>query len=279
MKALGCRAELGSCGSCRRGSIRRTARWTGRRRAPRPDGPRRWRAGRGPRSASTCPRPARRRARCARAPPVWGRSAASSSARVVPGGRRRVDSTRVMAWASARRSPAAARPSASVGVRRRALGQPVLALAQQVEDRRRRRRGCWCPARRWPRRRRRGARRGPAAGSRRRTRRGCRRRLRSRSSSMSCGTSVLWPAAWLDTPTTCTSFSTAARADLRRASRTAGRSRRRSRGRRRRCRSPWRRGRGRPGPSWPPGCAAAGPPPSAKASTSATIPAKPSSPS
>ena len=38
---------------------------------------------------------------------------------------------------------------------------------------------------------------------------------------------------------------------LRRASRTADRSRRRSRCRRRRCPRPWRRGRGRPGPSWP----------------------------
>src|SRR5262249_37903975 len=34
----------------------------------------------------------------------------------------------------------------------------------------------------------------------------------ARSASISAGTSVLWPAACVDTPTTCTSFSTACRA-------------------------------------------------------------------
>ena len=44
----------------------------------------------------------------------------------------------------------------------------------------------------------------------------------------------------------------------REASGTADPRRRRTRGRRTRWRSPWRRGRARPGPSWRPGCAAGG---------------------
>ena len=73
-------------------------------------------------------------------------------------------------------------------------------------------RGCWCPGRRRRRRPPRAGSRSPAAGSRRRTRRGCRRRPACAAASISSGTSVLCPAAWLDTPTTCTSFSTASRA-------------------------------------------------------------------
>ena len=62
------------------------------------------------------------------------------------------------------------------------------------------------------------------------------------------GTSVLWPAAWLETPTTCTSFSIAVARGLLRASGTAGRCRRRSRGRRTRWRSTLAP---RSWPSWP----------------------------
>ena len=63
------------------------------------------------------------------------------------------------------------------------------------------------------------------------------------------------------------------------ASGTAARRRRRSRCRRRPWRSPWRRGRARPGPSSPPASAAAAPPPRRTLSTSAWIAAKPASPS
>ena len=61
------------------------------------------------------------------------------------------------------------------------------------------------------------------------------------------------------------------RAPLPRASGTAGRRRRRSRGRRTRWRSPWRRGRGRPGRAWRRGCAAGGLRASANSSTSSRI--------
>ena len=80
-------------------------------------------------------------------------------------------------------------------------------------------------------------------------------RPRAASSPRSAGTSVRWPAASDDAPTTCTSASTACARDLGRASGTAGRRRRRSRGRRTPWRSPSGRGRGRPGPSWRRGCA------------------------
>ena len=136
-----------------------------------------------------------------------GQQLVEQLAGLLRGGPAGVDSTSVMAWASARRSPART-PSASAP----SVTRGADCCAEQLEDRGRRRRGCCVP--------------GPKTAT---TPASCRNawscggitpphttRMSSApalaSSSMSCGTSVLWPAAWLDTPTTCTSFSTAARA-------------------------------------------------------------------
>ena len=138
-------------------------------------------------------------------------------------------------------------------------------------------RGIGVPGPKTPRRRPRAGSRSPAAGSRRRRRPGCRRRPAPCSSAMSSGTSVLWPAAWLDADDVHVVLDRL-RARPPPASGTAGRCRRRSRGRRRRWRSPWRRGRGRPGPSSRPGCAAGGPLRSANAVDLARSCCQPSSP-
>ena len=77
------------------------------------------------------------------------------------------------------------------------------------------------------------------------------------SSATSSGTSVRWPAASDDTPTMCTSFSTAWRAVSAGVEQRADVHVEAEVGERRR-RSPSGRGRGRPGPSWRPGCAGGG---------------------
>ena len=144
MKASGRARELAPCGSCRRGSSRRCACSTGRRRAPRRGGPRR-RACRPSASMNVdLPAPgragdpdARSRRRCAGS--SSSSSAAASSAVVGPG---RLDE---------RDRPGQRPPVARRDLRRRgrlASRSAGVALAQEVEDLRRRRRGCWCRGRR-----------------------------------------------------------------------------------------------------------------------------------
>ena len=89
----------------------------------------------------------------------------------------------------------------------------------------------------------------------------------------SCGTSVLWPAASVETPTTWTSFSIAWRAA------SSGRLEQRpdvdveAQIGEARWRSPWRRGRGRPGPSFATISRGRRPSSSAKRAMSAAAPA------
>ena len=89
-------------------------------------------------------------------------------------------------------------------------------------------------------------------------RRGCRSPPCLRSSSMSCGHQRLVAGRLARHADDVHVVLDRLRARPPPASGTAGRRRRRSRGRRTRWRSPWRRGRGRPGRASRPGCAAGG---------------------
>ena len=107
MKALGVAGELAPCGSCRRGSSRPSGCSTGRRRAPRPGGRRR--SGAAPKASMNVDLPTPGLAADADPDGAAGARAAArrrATSAASAGWSARVDSTRVMARARARRSPA-----------------------------------------------------------------------------------------------------------------------------------------------------------------------------
>jgi hypothetical protein len=191
-----------------------------------------------------------------RAPPSIADRARSAS---------RVDSMRVMAFADRARSPArqtrrtAASTSEAAGDWPRSpnIRPWPRALAGSSPAPRRAATGSACRARRSPRRRLAQEvvvlRRDDAADEDDDV-----LRARSLSAFTSSGTSVLWPAASVDTPMACTSFSMAC-ARPPPASGRAGRRRCRSRVGEGVATTFMRRGRGRPGRAWRPGCAGGAP--------------------
>ena len=155
MNASGWRGELAPCGSCRRGSSRRVRVLDGSTAST---------ATRWPCSTSVqaerlderrlARRPARRRCRRGSRRPVCGQQLVEQRRRPRSRWSARVDSTRVIARASARRSPSRTAVDELVALGR-ARRQRRRGAGGAGRGPRRRPRGCWCRGRRWrPRRRR-----------------------------------------------------------------------------------------------------------------------------